>query len=71
VDKSGNIHFEMDIDTEAYPIYYITNYDERLGYKPPEKTKENPHNKKQSLHEKLNKKKMEMKFVHTENMMIL
>jgi hypothetical protein len=46
VDESGNMHFEMDIDTEAYPIDYITNYDEHLDCKPPEKTKEKPHNEK-------------------------
>ena len=46
----------MDIDTEAYPIDYITNYDKHLDCKPPEKTKEKPQNEKRSLHEKLNKK---------------
>ncbi|KAG1038350.1 hypothetical protein G6F43_012702 [Rhizopus delemar] len=46
----------MDIDTEAYPIDYITNFDEHLDCKPPEKTKGKPHDEKQSLHEKPNKK---------------
>jgi hypothetical protein len=55
VDESGNMHFEMDIDTEAYPIDYITNYDEHLVCKSPEITKEKPHNEKGSLHEKPNK----------------
>jgi hypothetical protein len=57
VDESGNEHFDMDIDTEAYPIDYITNFDEHLDCKPPEKTKGKPHDEKQSLHEKPNKKK--------------
>lgn len=71
VDESGNMHFEMDIDTEAYPIDYITNYDEHFDCKLPEKTKEKPHNEKRSLHEKPNKKKMKMKSVHTGNMVML
>ncbi|KAG1489113.1 hypothetical protein G6F47_012156 [Rhizopus delemar] len=32
VDESGNEHFNMDIDTEAYPIDYITNFDEHLDF---------------------------------------
>ncbi|CEP06924.1 hypothetical protein [Parasitella parasitica] len=43
VDESGNMHFAMDIDTEAYPIDYVTNYDEHLDCKPPDKAKEKPH----------------------------
>jgi hypothetical protein len=39
VDESGNEHFEMDIDTEAYPIDYIINHDEHLDFKPSEKNK--------------------------------
>ncbi|KAI8366921.1 hypothetical protein BD560DRAFT_436042 [Blakeslea trispora] len=57
VDESGNEHFNMDIDTETYPIDYITNFDEHLDYKPPEKElKGKPHDEKQSLHAKPNKK---------------
>ncbi|CEP08936.1 hypothetical protein [Parasitella parasitica] len=41
---------------KAYPIDYITNYDEHLDCKPPEKTKEKLHDEKRSLHEKPNKK---------------
>lgn len=39
VDESGNEHFEMDFDTEAYPVDYITNCDEHLVCKSLEKKK--------------------------------
>jgi hypothetical protein len=71
VDESGNEHFEMDIDPEAYPIDYITNFDEHLDRKPPERTKEKPHDENQSFHENPNKKKTKIKFVHTGNMVLL
>ncbi|CEP13859.1 hypothetical protein [Parasitella parasitica] len=32
VDESGNEHFDMDLDTEAYTIDYITNFDEHLDF---------------------------------------
>ncbi|EIE79070.1 hypothetical protein RO3G_03775 [Rhizopus delemar RA 99-880] len=70
VDESGNEHFNMDIDTEAYPIDYITNFDEHLDCKPPEKTKRKLHDEKQSLHEKPNKK-TKMKFAHIGNMVMM
>ena len=46
----------MDIDTEAYPIDYITNYDKHLDCKPPEKTKENPKMKNEAYMRSLIKK---------------
>lgn len=36
VDEIGNEYFEMGIDTEVYPIDYITNYNEHLDCKLPE-----------------------------------
>ncbi|KAL0082703.1 hypothetical protein J3Q64DRAFT_1642409, partial [Phycomyces blakesleeanus] len=39
VEKSGNMHSKMEIDTEEYPINYISNYDGHLDCKPPEKKK--------------------------------
>lgn len=39
VDESGNEQFKMNIDTETYPVDYITEYDEYLACKPPKKTK--------------------------------
>lgn len=47
VDESGNMLFEIDIDTEAYSIDYIINHDEHLDFKPSEKkTKGKPHSEK-------------------------
>lgn len=51
VGESGNMHFEMDIDTEALPIMMSIWTVNHL-----KKTKEKPHNEKRSLHEKPNKK---------------
>ena len=35
--ESGNVHFEMNIDSDVYPIDHITNIPEHLDYKSQEK----------------------------------
>jgi hypothetical protein len=37
VDESGNVHFEMNIDSDVYPIDHITNIVEHLDCKSQEK----------------------------------
>jgi hypothetical protein len=72
VDESGNEHFEMDFDTEAYPVDYITNCDEHLDCKSLEKKKEKENlTMKNEAHMRILIKKMKMKFVHTGNMIML
>ncbi|KAI9279144.1 hypothetical protein BY458DRAFT_564855 [Sporodiniella umbellata] len=38
-DESGNMNFEIDTDTEIYPIDYFASYKDYLDCKSPEKKK--------------------------------
>ncbi|KAI7906759.1 uncharacterized protein BX663DRAFT_578076, partial [Cokeromyces recurvatus] len=72
--KVGNMHFKMDIDTEAYPIDYTTNYDKHLYYKSHEKKtkqKKNLTMKNEAYMRSLIIKKRKMRFVHIGNMAML
>ncbi|KAG1163427.1 hypothetical protein G6F37_001207 [Rhizopus arrhizus] len=53
VDESRNVHFEMNIDSDVYPIDHITNVAEHLDYKSQEKRVEKTiQNTKRTLPEK-------------------